>query len=95
MEKYVDDPARLTLDGIASLHNRHQNPPAPTVSSSSARTAADEGGWWGDFEPRTIAFRMGGMCGIPVKDGISNNYEDLEERASWPFKGVDVLTCPW
>lgn len=42
------------------------------------------------FEAKQIMFRSGGICGIPVKDGISRLFGDLEDRDSRPFEGVEV-----
>jgi len=46
------------------------------------------------FEPKTITFRKGEKCGIPVRDGISKNYRDLGGRDSWPFEGLNVSEMP-
>ena len=42
------------------------------------------------FEPMEITFRKGGICGIPVRDGVSKHFSGLERRDSRPFEGVDV-----
>ncbi|KAF9645446.1 hypothetical protein BDM02DRAFT_3131066 [Thelephora ganbajun] len=42
------------------------------------------------FEKKEITFRKGGLCGIPVRDGILKRFEGLEGRDSRPFEGVDV-----
>ena len=42
------------------------------------------------LEPR-ITFRKGEKCGIPVKDGILNNFRGLKDRDWRPFYGVDGI----
>ena len=64
-----------------------------TSSSANPSTSADK---WvdGGLEATTIIFRKGGKCGIPVKDGISTNYNGLKRRNSRPFEGVNVIDLP-
>ena len=42
------------------------------------------------FEPR-ITFRKGEKCGIPVKDGILNNFRGLKDHGRRPFYGADGI----
>lgn len=42
------------------------------------------------FLPMEIIFRKKDRCGIPVRDGISKCFRDLQGRDSRPFDGINV-----
>ena len=68
--------------------------PMRTSSSANPSTSADKRDRWRTLRRQRSYSGRGVAYGVPIKDGISTNYNGLERRDSRPFEGVNVTDLP-